>query len=582
MSSNSFPRFRLLIFGVVTYFHFCVACYGQPSGPTSNRHDPLSLARTAYPWPAPVDSRSRPHTVDDSKARGVFQWPGVGQDMQRWLAESEAARRKEPNSPQPTTQSAAVNDERERRWAFAWPKSLDPRNLSPKHWLRGRGGNDEDPFIQAHPGNDSPRVAGYDHVQVSPGAMPGGRAGMPRNQTAGNGYTTGATASGPGNRYPRTSNPSGFAPGGSSSAQELRNRPTDVNPYAAAGYQGTQPIAATRPAPVAAASFESTDVIAMVGDHPILAGDLLGQINEALQPYVDQVPESELEKQRVVMMKQFLPQLIDAKLMYLEFERSLPPEALPEAKQKVSEYFMKEELPNLIERAKVDTAQALDAKLRGYGSSLEKQKRMFLERVFASQARAKEIQNDDEVTHEQMLTYYRDHLADYEFASKARWERLMVRFDRFDSKRDAYQAIARMGDQVRFGASLQEVAKRESQGSDAVDGGYHDWTTQGSLVSEQLDRAIFELPLNRLSQIIEDDKGFHIVRVLERQAAGRVSFQEAQAKIKETIKNQRYEEKVQAYLAQLREKTRIWTAFDAESDDASRIARPSPGSGRPF
>ena len=51
-----------------------------------------------------------------------------------------------------------------------------------------------------------------------------------------------------------------------------------------------------------------------------------------------------------------------------------------------------------------------------------------------------------------------------------------------------------------------------------------------------LDEAIFTLPLNRLSEIIEDDRGVHIVRVLERTEGGHQSFESVQDSIREKIK----------------------------------------------
>ena len=76
-----------------------------------------------------------------------------------------------------------------------------------------------------------------------------------------------------------------------------------------------------------------------------------------------------------------------------------------------------------------------------------------------------------------------------------------------------------MGNAVLRGASFAVVARRESNGPRAEDGGRYDWTNQGSLASEKLDHAIFSLPVDVMSDIIEDQFGFHIVRVVERKGS---------------------------------------------------------------
>ena len=86
-------------------------------------------------------------------------------------------------------------------------------------------------------------------------------------------------------------------------------------------------------------------------------------------------------------------------------------------------------------------------------------------------------------------------------------------------------------------------------------------------MSKTLDQAIFSLPPNQLSQILEDERGFHIVRVLEREEAGRTPFTEAQVKIKEELRNKRVKQEIADHLERLREATPIWTIFDGEPEE---------------
>ncbi|MFP6648124.1 MAG: peptidylprolyl isomerase, partial [Pirellulaceae bacterium] len=174
------------------------------------------------------------------------------------------------------------------------------------------------------------------------------------------------------------------------------------------------------------------------------------------------------------------------------------------------------------------------------------------------------IRKRPEINHREMLKYYRVNQVNYEIESAARWEQLSVYFEEFDSRKDAYSAIAQMGNEVLRGAKLGAVARRSSQESRATQGGLHEWTARGSLVSETIDQAVFSLPAERLSRIIEDKRGFHIIRVLERREAGQVSFQVAQKEIKEKLRVGKQQEQIEHLLKELRDAIPIWTVYDDE------------------
>ena len=161
-----------------------------------------------------------------------------------------------------------------------------------------------------------------------------------------------------------------------------------------------------------------------------------------------------------------------------------------------------------------------------------------------------------------MLTWYQAHLKDFEQPAKARWEELMISFARHPNRDEAYAAVAALGNRVLAGASLADVAKSASEGPTARQGGQRDWTHKGSLSSENLNQAIFSQPVGQLSQILESDNGFHIIRVVERQELTRTSFLDAQKEIKENIKKERFEKRYKEFVEKLRDKYPVWTVFD--------------------
>jgi parvulin-like peptidyl-prolyl isomerase len=373
-------------------------------------------------------------------------------------------------------------------------------------------------------------------------------------------------------RFPPTDSAPSYSPAPPiSTAPTYSPAPTyDAPPVGPASPPPTVPPAAAAPPVNPASLFEPALKVGLVGDQPILAGDLLGQINQMLASYVGKVPEDELNEQRKLLMKQLLPIVIDTKLVYLDFLREIPPERVPEIQKRLDDQFDKARLADLMEKAKVNSAVELDALLRTYGSSLAKSKRTFAEQVLAQQMLRRNVNYEPEISHEEMLTYYREHAEDYAVPAKARWEQLEVHFDKFPNKAEAWRALAIMGNEVLRGAPLPAVARRSSQGFKASEGGQHDWTTKGSLASKVLDESLFTLPEGQLSQILEDQHGFHIIRVIERQEAGKEDFTEAQVEIKQKLIEEKVEKDRKKYLDRLRERTPVWTIFDGQVSGTDR------------
>lgn len=319
-----------------------------------------------------------------------------------------------------------------------------------------------------------------------------------------------------------------------------------------------------------AKEMDATKIIARVADEVILAGDLYGQVNQFLHGRLQEVPAEQrnmitpelLNERRWQLMKQVLPQVLDGKVVYLDFLRSLPAERIPEIQDSLFKAFDQQQLPTLIERADVQTAADLDQLLRGFGSSLDHQRRTFAEQLAAVQWKERSASNRDEVSHEDMLVYYRDHKEEYRIVAKTKWEQLSALDSDAGSREESRKLVAQMGNEVFRGAAFAAVAKRSSQGSTASEGGSYGWTTRGSLRSDVLDEAIFTLPVGYLSKILEDDDGCHIVRVVERQEESFIPFSESQDSIRTLIREARSEAALQEYVKKLREEFPVWTVFD--------------------
>jgi hypothetical protein len=369
--------------------------------------------------------------------------------------------------------------------------------------------------------------------------------------------------------------------------------------------------------------FAPGQIVARVGDKTILYADVAPIVRLRMEPFLAKA-RNPAERQameaafRDPLTKAVIDQLVFNKMLLMEFERTMPPEMRTDAKKRAEgegkmkkqiqrafddslassrerlanasqedlEAVMKQDstigrLALLMKQRHLESQGELDTVLRQYGTSLEAQVREFGEYMMGMEAAQTNLgmkpdkggkggKAKKEITLQDILDHYQAHLNDYYIPAKARFEILTAKFSKFAGDRNAtHDAIARMGNEVFLGGiPFPAVARKYSQEPHASDGGYYDWVTPGSLASKPIDQAVFSLEVDKLSQIIEDEQGFHIVHVLERKSAGQVSFQEAQPEIRDAIKKQRDDEARQKYLTSLRTRTKVWTIFDPPADSA--------------
>ena len=299
--------------------------------------------------------------------------------------------------------------------------------------------------------------------------------------------------------------------------------------------------------------FRPGKVLALVGGEPIFVGDLMFKINQIIEEKMAGAPEKVKEQQRQLAIPQLLPSIVESKLLYKGAINSLPDGVdLEGVFAQVEKQFEETALQKMMDSAGVKSTAEFDARLRGQEYSLRQLKRNWAIQQFTRHSIGQIIGDVPATTHQEMLDRYKKKLASYEKPARAKWEQILIRFDRSSSRSEAKRAIVEVGNQIVHGANFAATAKKQSHGYDAAAGGLHDWTTQGALALDEIDEAIFSLPVGELSDLIETKRGFHIVRVVERELASRTSFLDAQVDIKKEIEGEKRKVAFDKYVAKLK------------------------------
>ncbi|MFM7135950.1 MAG: peptidyl-prolyl cis-trans isomerase [Planctomycetota bacterium] len=326
-------------------------------------------------------------------------------------------------------------------------------------------------------------------------------------------------------------------------------------------------------------SLEAALVVARVGPEVVLEADLLTpKALEWLEKVSPGLPPEKVRELRLQICQQVIDQHVETLLVYVDACREIPPDKLPEIRKNVDKAFDEQQLPRMMAEENVANSLEFEQRLRQRGMTLERMRKMFFERGLAQEWLRKNVGGDEEIPHAELIAWYQNHLDEYEFPARARFEVLTVKMGLKRSRAAAWDMLAAMGNEVLGGRPFAEVAKSRSEGPTAAQGGGFDWTNQKSLASKKLDEAIFSLPAGELSAIIEDGEALHIVRVIEREDAGRTPFLDAQVGIREQLVMDRRRQASDDYLAKLRARTPVWTVFE---DPTGSAAQPTFTAGRP-
>lgn len=322
-------------------------------------------------------------------------------------------------------------------------------------------------------------------------------------------------------------------------------------------------------------SLETALVVARVGPQVVLESDLMTpSMSEWFAKVTPGLTAEQIRELKNQVFKQMVRQYVESLIVYVDACRTIPEEKLPEIEKKVNEAFDQQQLPRLMKDAGVSSVGEYEQLLRSRGQSLDRIRKTFFERALAQQWMEQKVASDHEIPHADLIAYYQQNLSDYEFPAKAKFEQLMVRISPSRPRDEAWKRIAEMGNAVLTGRPFADVAREMSEGPTARQGGEYDWTNKGSLASKVVDTAIFSLPVGQMSTILEEESALHIVRVTERTDAGRVSFIEAQADIREQLRKDRKKKEIEAYLVRLRERTPVWTIYDEQPSGPVVAGRP--------
>jgi len=290
------------------------------------------------------------------------------------------------------------------------------------------------------------------------------------------------------------------------------------------------------------------EIVARVNNSIITRGEYLRSQEEMKKELQQQDPVN-YDKLLAERDKDVLRDLIDQNLL-LEKGKDLGITADTEVVKKLDE--MRKEM-------KLESMEDLEKAAQSQGVSFEEFKQNMRNQIITQQVIGREVGQKVNITDEDIEKFYDEHKAEMERPEQVRLSEILVSTDKKDPAKDqaeqleaAHARAEDLLDQIRKGDSFEEVAKKDSDGPSAAQGGELGLFKRGTLAKE-LEEKTFAMKPGEVSDVIRTKQGFIILKVTEHLAGGIPPLNDVKPRMQDAVYMQKLQPALREYLTKLRE-----------------------------
>lgn len=223
----------------------------------------------------------------------------------------------------------------------------------------------------------------------------------------------------------------------------------------------------------------------------------------------------------------------------------------------------------------LETMEDLEKAAQAQGASFEEFKQNLRNQIITQRVIGQEVGSKLAMSKDDELKFYNEHKAQMERPEAVRLSEILIapkppsKPAGFDEKPEppteaeneaalaAAQAKAQdLLEQLHKGAVFADLAKKNSDGPSAKDGGDLNYFNRGTLAKELEDK-VFALKAGDVTDVTRTKQGYVILQVTEHQTAGIPTLKEVEPRIQDALYMQRLQPALRAYLTTLREQAFI-------------------------
>jgi len=291
--------------------------------------------------------------------------------------------------------------------------------------------------------------------------------------------------------------------------------------------------------PVTAAKTSPTDPVVKVNGKVITRGE----VDRAIKVISAQNRMGQPQPENAV-----IDQLVSAELLYQAGTKLGVPDLDKQVATKVSE-----------SKAKFPDNAAFENALKSANLNQKELEDLIRRDIIISNLVDKEIAPKATVSDADAKKFYDENLDKFKQGDSIRASHILCGVDPKATdaeKKKAKEKAEALLKEVKAGKDFSELAKTNSTCPSKAQGGDLGFFGKGQMVPA-FENAAFALKPGEVSNVVETQFGYHIIKVTEKKGAGVTKFEEVKDKIQAYLKNMKIQKGVTDYIAQLKEKAKI-------------------------
>jgi peptidyl-prolyl cis-trans isomerase SurA len=245
-----------------------------------------------------------------------------------------------------------------------------------------------------------------------------------------------------------------------------------------------------------------------------------------------------------------LKDLIDRQLILQSFRKE---------KFELPAYFVEQRVNDIIREDFGGDRNTFIKTLQAQNFSLTEFKKMEMEKIIVQAMRGKNVKPVTMVSPTKINEYYQKHKAEFTAKEEVRLRMIMIPTRAAEGNAAAQKAIAEeiLG-KLADGAPFDRMAQMYSEDTTRDSGGDWGWIQRKTLAGP-LEKVAFNLPVGRVSHVIELGPNYYILKVEEKRGGETPSLAKMRPEIEKKLMQEETQRQQELWLAGLRQKAYIRT-----------------------
>jgi peptidyl-prolyl cis-trans isomerase SurA len=192
--------------------------------------------------------------------------------------------------------------------------------------------------------------------------------------------------------------------------------------------------------------------------------------------------------------------------------------------------------------------------LESEGRSMESYKNHIRDQILVSKVVRFELGSRVNISERKIAKYYHNNQKDFWVPGKARVRHILILTEAglsADKKKEKYLQAKEILDEVKSGRDFAAAAKEYSEDISASEGGDVGFVEKGKMVPE-FEEAVYSLKEGAISDIVETEYGYHIIKVEEVLVGGTLPLKDVKNKIQFILSNKKQKSAYDEWMGELR------------------------------